>query len=386
MKHFLSTATLAVLAAGAALPASAQDRGGFIVRLGRDTVAVEQYERTATHLRSQMVSRSPRTALRTLDAELRPDGSVSRMTVTTRVMNDSTLLPQVISVELPAGDSATVRIARGDTVRQIRASAPGAYPYIGDSYAFVEHALHAARFGQADSVVVPMLSPGARAGMAVTVRRLGADSVTFTTPGGESRIRVDARGRVMGVVSPNSTRQVTVERVASIPVDAVAARFLQAERSGRAMGMLSPRDSINADVGGARMSISYGRPTRRGRQIFGNVVKWGEVWRTGANEATSFRTSRDLMFGGVRVPAGAYTLWTLPSPAGWQLIINRKTGEWGTEYDASQDLARIPVQAARTRGEAVEQFTMRIQNAQNGGAIVMSWDDTEVTAPFTVAP
>ncbi|MBB4636315.1 DUF2911 domain-containing protein [Longimicrobium terrae] len=386
MKHFLSTAALAVLATGAALPAAAQDRGGFVVRLGRDTVAVEQYERTATHLRSQMVSRSPRTALRTLDAELRPDGSVSRMTVTTRVMNDSTLLPQVITVELPAGDSATVRIARGDTVRQIRALAPGAYPYISDSYAFVEHALHAARFGQADSVVVPMLSPGARAGMPVMVRRLGADSVTFTTPGGESRIRVDGRGRVMGVISPNSTRQVTVERVASIPVEAVAARFLQAERSGRAMGMLSPRDSINATVGGAQMSLSYGRPARRGRQIFGSVVKWGEVWRTGANEATSFRTSRDLMFGGTRVPAGAYTLWTIPGPQGWQLIINRKTGEWGTEYDASQDLARVPVQAARTRGEAVEQFTMRIRNAQNGGAIVMSWDDTEVTAPFTVAP
>ncbi|HEX8392950.1 MAG TPA: DUF2911 domain-containing protein [Longimicrobium sp.] len=384
MNHLFSAAALAALAA-CAVPAAAQDSGGFIVRLGRDTVAVEQYQRTATKLTSQMVSRSPRTVMRMMDADLRPNGTVSRMTITTRVMNDSTLLPQVITVDLPETDSATVRIARGDTVRTIRAMAPGAFPYVGDSYAFVQHALASNRL-RADSAVIPMLQLGARSGMPVTVRRLGADSVTFTTAGGESRIRVDGRGRVLGVTSPNSTRQVSVERVERLNAEAMATQFAAAERAGRGMGMLSPRDSINGDVGGARVSLSYGRPARRGRQIFGNVVKWGDVWRTGANEATSFRTSRDLMFGSVRVPAGAYTLWTIPGQQGWQLIINKRTGEWGTEYDAAHDLARVPVQATRTAGAPVEQFTMRIENAQNGGAIVMSWDDTVVTAPFTVLP
>lgn len=377
----------AALAALLALPAAAQrESGSFVVRLGNDTVAFEQFVRTPRHLSSNLVSRSPRTVLRRIDADLRADGTVQRLVMHSQVLNDPTLLPQVITVRL-GGDSADVRIARGDTVRNLRVATPnGAWPWIGDSYAFAELALRAARPMRRDSVVLPLIPPGTPATTTGTIRRLGRDSVTLLAGAGESRIATDAAGRVLGVASPNSTRKVTVERIAAASAYDVAARFATAERTGRAMGALSPRDSVVASVGGANVSVAYGRPARRGRQIAGGVVPWNQVWRTGANNATAFRTDRDLMFGGTRVPAGSYTLFSLPSRDNWLLIVNKQTGQWGTEYHPEQDLARIPAQVRTVTGEPAELFTIRVEPEGQGGALVLSWGDMEVRAPFTVAP
>jgi hypothetical protein len=383
----LRTVLPAALAALLALPAAAQrESGSFVVRLGNDTVAVEQFVRTPRHLSSHLVSRSPRTVLRRIDADLRADGTVQQLVMHSQVLNDPTLLPQVITVRL-GGDSADVRIARGDTVRNLRVATPnGAWPWIGDSYAFAELALRAVRPMRRDSVVLPLVSPGAPATTTGTFRRLGRDSVTLLAGAGESRIATDAAGRVLGVASPNSTRKVTVERISATSAYDVAARFAAAERTGRAMGALSPRDSVVASVGGANVSVAYGRPARRGRQIAGGVVPWNQVWRTGANNATALRTDRDLMFGGTRVPAGSYTLFSLPSRDNWLLIINKQTGQWGTEYHPEQDLARVPAQVRTVTGEPAELFTIRVEPDGQGGALVLSWGDMEVRAPFTVAP
>ena len=79
----------------------------------------------------------------------------------------------------------------------------------------------------------------------------------------------------------------------------------------------------------------------RDRKIFGGLVPYGQVWRTGANSATSLKTDVDLTIGGAPVPAGSYTLYTIPTETGWKLIINKQTGQWGTDYDEKQDLARV---------------------------------------------
>ena len=167
--------------------------------------------------------------------------------------------------------------------------------------------------------------------------------------------------------------------------------------------LLSPRDSVQATVGGAALSVNYGRPSVRGRKIFGGLVPFGQVWRTGANEATAFETTADLEIGGVAVPAGRYTLYTLPAPATvegaggnaagggtangsgtWQLIINKQTGQWGTEYDQGQDLARIPMRVS-TLAEPVEQFTIEITpTGENSGTLALLWDTTAASVDFTV--
>jgi hypothetical protein len=129
--------------------------------------------------------------------------------------------------------------------------------------------------------------------------------------------------------------------------------------------------------------VDYGRPRKRGREIFGNVVPWGQVWRTGANAATQLVVSRDIVIGSLVVPAGTYTLWTLPTASGWQLIVNRQFGQWGTEYDAARDLGRVPMTVV-SLAEPVENCTIAIEAQGAGGLLSVLWDRTWAHVPFTV--
>jgi hypothetical protein len=130
--------------------------------------------------------------------------------------------------------------------------------------------------------------------------------------------------------------------------------------------------------------VDYGRPKKRGRAIFGGVVPWDRVWRTGANAATQLTTDADLRLGGQVILAGTYTLWTVPSPSGGKLIVNKRTGQWGTEYDESQDLLRIDL-AQDTVAAPVEQFTIAVEPRDSGGVLLLSWDRARLVLPFTVA-
>jgi len=141
----------------------------------------------------------------------------------------------------------------------------------------------------------------------------------------------------------------------------------------------SPRDTARGTVGGVNVLVDYGRPSKRGRTIFAadGLAPYGKVWRTGANAATTLVTSGDLLVGSTRLPAGTYTLYTVPGPDQWQLVINRQTGQWGTVYDESRDLARVPM-TVRTLSAPAEQFTIAV----DGGALTMRWDTTEASVPL----
>jgi hypothetical protein len=131
-------------------------------------------------------------------------------------------------------------------------------------------------------------------------------------------------------------------------------------------------------LNGKTIEIDYGRPYMRGRKIFGGLVPYGQVWRTGANEATSLVTEADLVIGGAHVPAGSYTLYSLPQESGWKLIINKETGQWGTKYDPSQDLVRVDMRVERLPAP-VEQFTIVLdQRSQDAGVLRMEWENTAV--------
>jgi len=148
----------------------------------------------------------------------------------------------------------------------------------------------------------------------------------------------------------------------------------------------SPRDSIAATIGGSAIKVNYGRPSKRGRVLFNGLpdMKWGGVWRTGANEATHFTTSNTLTFGTATVPAGTYTLYTkLMENGKWELIVNKQTTQWGTVYDEKQDLVRIPLTVTSTN-PVVEKMTITVTPAGKGGALAIAWDTYKAVAAFTV--
>jgi hypothetical protein len=196
--------------------------------------------------------------------------------------------------------------------------------------------------------------------------------------------RLDNIGRVLNLDGRQTTDKVLVDRVDNVNIDSLARVFGAREAAAGAMGQLSPRDTAHAMIGNAMVMVDYGRPHQRGRRIFGDVVPYGQVWRTGANAATQLITDHALVIGGTTVPAGTYTLWTLPSASGAQLIINKQHGQWGTDYDPKQDLVRLPL----TQGalaSPVEQFTIAVDpSGSTGGTMRFQWEGTEYSIPFTV--
>jgi Protein of unknown function (DUF2911) len=126
---------------------------------------------------------------------------------------------------------------------------------------------------------------------------------------------------------------------------------------------------------GKKVTIDYSRPSVKGRKIDGGLIPHDEVWRTGANEATSLKTDTDLVIGGTAVPVGSYTLYSLRSPSSWKLIINKQTGQWGTNYDQAQDLARVDMKVA-TPPSNVEQFTISFEKTGGDSAVLhLDWEN-----------
>jgi hypothetical protein len=134
---------------------------------------------------------------------------------------------------------------------------------------------------------------------------------------------------------------------------------------------------------GKNISVDYSSPRMKGRKIFGGLVPYGEVWRTGANEATSFVTLASLSVGGKDVPAGDYTIFTIPNESKWTLIINKKTNEWGIPYKyESDELARVDMKVSKTPAP-VEDFTIVLDQKANACVMTLSWENTQTSVEFT---
>jgi hypothetical protein len=146
---------------------------------------------------------------------------------------------------------------------------------------------------------------------------------------------------------------------------------------------LSPHETSKAVVDGATISITYGRPRMRGRKIFGGLVPYDRVWMPGADEATLIETSAALRFGTFLLPAGSYTLYTMPAENSWTLIINKRTGQFHTVYPEDQDLAKLPMTVERL-STPVEQLTIQAVPRPQGGALQLEWETTRASAPFIV--
>jgi hypothetical protein len=154
---------------------------------------------------------------------------------------------------------------------------------------------------------------------------------------------------------------------------------------------VSPHETVGAVVDGNRVTVVYGRPytkdpkTGAPRKIWGGLVPYGKVWRTGADEATLLITQKPIVFGETTVPAGAYTLYTLPQEDGSaKLIVNKQLGQWGTQYDEKQDLARIDLKKDALEKTADQLAISVSKNSGGGGVLKIMWEDTQFSAAFTV--
>jgi hypothetical protein len=358
-----------------------QDSGAFVVKLGNDTLSLEQYRRTPTQLRGEYVIRTPRSLHRIYTAQISPDGSIRRLDlVTHNIGGGPGPMETKMSIDF-AGDTAVMVTPRGDSTATSKVAVPrGTFPFQFYVYGLLEQIGRWARGTGKDSVRLTALYSADQTSGGY-IRKRGGDTLVFMFDEGQLAgvgpftFSLDRQGHLTWLTGKGSTLQVEVQRVPSVPMAQATQSFAK-----RPLGQLSVRDTARANVGAAEVWVDYGRPLKRGREIFGNVVPWNTVWRTGANAATQFSTSADLVIAGATVPAGKYTLWTLPTPSGWKLIINKQTGQWGTEYHPEQDLVRVDTKV-ETLATPMEQLVIGFEPAPAGTTLTISWDKTKVSVP-----
>lgn len=398
MRRFvLAFAALALLACGRAEPTETY---GFIARLGSDTISVESVTRQGNTVTSDAVDRFPRVRRRHTRIELGPDGGIRRLVMDIHTPSEPPGQRERRVVAEVADDS--VRISKHDSTGTVtRAFARGggmAMAHVPQMYSLYElyfaaalGRAAAAQRGPGDTVQmrqfyidrefdrfplhrgVVRLQPGGRA------------EITHDWLAGTGEAAFDSAHRMLRYSGARTTYLVDVRRLPEPPdVPAVAERFEALEARGGGYRQLSVRDTVPARIGGATLTVDYGRPLARGRVLLGNVVPYDRVWRTGANAATQLTTSAPITLAGLALPAGTYTLWTIPHAGGAELIVNRETGQWGTRYTAARDLGRAPM-TTQTLAAPVDQFTIRIDAADGRrGTLAMEWGTFQWTAPIEV--
>jgi hypothetical protein len=146
----------------------------------------------------------------------------------------------------------------------------------------------------------------------------------------------------------------------------------------------SPHVKSEWTIDGAKISITYGRPFLKGRTMGKDVDPYvGKEWRTGADEATTLTSDKPLKFGALAVPAGTHTLYTVAGESAWQLVVSKKTGQWGIPYPAGEDLGRAPMKVGKTAAP-VNQLTIAVDDTPAGGTLRIEWGTTSASIPFTV--
>ena len=142
----------------------------------------------------------------------------------------------------------------------------------------------------------------------------------------------------------------------------------------------SPSTSTDMKLNGHDVLIEYSAPSARGRKVEGGLIPYGRIWRAGADSATTLSNDADIMIGDLRVPKGVHTLYVAASENGWKLVVNNQTGQWGTEYNESQDLGRVPLKLTKL-SEPVETFKITLSN----GILSLEWGHTKATVPVKLA-
>jgi hypothetical protein len=379
------TLLLAALATPACRQAPAET-WGFVATLGTDTTSVERITRRGDRLTGDAVGRSPAVVRRRWETTLAPDGSVLRWTMDTHIPNAPPGARDLHhEIERRDGRIRMVRRTGRDSMdRTVREPSLRTVPWNAFLYATSELLVQAARGLPDTARVGQYFFEGWAEGKLgyANVRELGDGRVAVSSTGlaGSGLARLDAQGRLLSWSGEGTTYRQEVRRLDDVPdLDALFERFSADERKTGMPRALSARDTTRATVGGAAITVDYSRPLRRGRTLVGGLIPYDRVWRTGANAATQLSTTAPIRLAGVPLDSGTYTLWTLPTRSGVQLVINREAGQWGTGYQARHDIGRVAMEVD-TLEAPVEQFTIRIDTTDS--RLILEWGTFRWSAPL----
>jgi hypothetical protein len=377
-----------------------EERYGFLAMLGLDTISIESITRQGNTLTSDEVDRFPGVRIRHTVVDLNDDGSIRHLVMNIQTPSEPSGQRDRKVVADVAGNK--VHLSKTDSIgtvnRDFSTGGSIVVAHVQQMYSLYELYFAAALKKAAASKLA--------AGRPVQMRQFYIDrefdrfplgqatvnpldggkiEITHDWLSGTGEAMMDSAGNMLSYSGARTTYDVRVKRLASPPdVKGIADRFERKETQGGNVKSLSIRDTTRAQIGNSIFTIDYGRPLLRGRTLVGDVIPYDRVWRTGANAATQFTTSTPIRLAGMQVPAGTYTLFTAPHTNGVDLIVNKQTRQWGTEYNPSLNLgiARINSQVS---AESVEEFTISIIPSDNRhGTLVLEWGSIKWIAPIEV--
>lgn len=372
---------LTLLALYTASPLSAQP-ASFVYRLGSDTLAVEQYTRTASGVTGETVYRMPTAVLRFRYAlTVNKSGRPVSATLAVTDANGSPIPNGARETRFTVTPDSVVResVFADSTVRRAYAARQAMITFLPLVHGPSEVTAALRRAGvSTDSL--PALGPNGNLGF-TGFSPMAGDSLRLRGAAAAMVMRFDDNSRLQVVDgSLAANKVVAIRSTKTLDLDALARTF-------KPTGGLSGRDvARGAFSRGGLVLVDYGRPSVRGRTVWGgSLLPYDSIWRAGANEATHLFTSRTITLGALSLPAGSYTLYVQHTRTGTVLIVNKRTGQWGTEYSAANDVARVPVQFTAAAAYTEElTFSIRTIDATHG-AIELSWGDSKLSAPFTMS-
>lgn len=371
--------TVASLLAAPMLPAQT---ASLVYKLGTDTVAIEQYTRSGNKISGEMVQRNGPTVSRvvydmTLGSDNRPTAAnISRFNGDGTPVANS---PTTTRFKFTADSAIRENVFPDSVQRRAFAVAKAMVNFPTFVYGPTEILMALKKSGTSiDSLpAIGLTGNIAMTGMVPA----GGDTLKLRGGAYAMLLRYDAKGALQSVDGSFTTNKAMGTRgTKSFDVAAVA-------RGMKPTGVLSVRDEARASFGpGGMVLIDYGRPLVRERTVWGGtLVPFDSVWRAGANDATHLFTTRTLDIGTMKLAPGMYTLWVQHTKSGTFLIVNKQTGIWGTQYDASQDVGRVALTMTPTSSH-VEEFTIVVK-ALSGtrGSIEIAWGAMMGAVPFVTS-
>lgn len=357
--------------------------GSFIARLGTDTVIVETYQILPGHLFGKAFLRYPRDQIGVFDFHFYPDGSIKHYSMSYMNPDSSYKSNGFTEGVFCENDTCTWFASGRNWKKEYTNKRPAKHmDFIGGwtpTLSLIEWNCMRLISSGKQGMPVTMINDYIGIKKVAVVKGKG-DTLIF---GGDfleyTKIKTTPEGRIIAYDGTATPWNYIVTKHEPIDVDEVAKRMSKKPK----IGIPSPEAKVHFIVENDTIRLSYGRPYKRGRKIFGGIVPYDSVWRTGAGDPTKISLPYDVRFGKILVPKGEYSLYTIPGEKEWTLLFNTDLKQWPTEPDRSKDFAMIPMNINRAQKQT-DQFTITIEPRKEGGVIRLFWDETEVDAPFNV--
>ncbi len=361
----------------------------FVGKIGPDTVFVETYSIVNNHLYGKVLFRMFENHIGVFNVHFYPNGTIREFNWAAMDPVNSSLPYQATTAwRFPynrtmvcSDDTCTFFISQKDSPQEIiRKQATASMDFYGGTnplFSLMEwNCVRLAKSGK--QVLGPLTMTNSGVVSTVSVRYTAKDTMIFGGPFIEyTKINVDDEGKIISSDGTGTVYNFLVTKHDPIDIDQLAKRMAKSP----GIGDPSPRDTLNVSVQNSLISVAYSRPYKRGRKIFGGVVPYDSVWRTGASNATVLTLQQSIQIGETVIPEGKYSLYTIPGRQAWRLIFNTNTTRWPTDPDRSKDFAEVPLQI-KTLDTPKDKFTIAIRETKVGGVLKFQWDTIEAFTDF----